>query len=440
MPYLFLSYARADADGHLERFFKDLCEEVRARTGLRFDDIGFRDVQNVPLGTDWRVRLSEAIASARVFVALSSPSYFNSDMCGREWQMFAELTRARQPGVTDPPGNLLPITWFPTKQLPDAARWLQHSHADLGEVYMKEGLNYLARLKRYRDDYDEFVVRLAQQIEAAAGEHPPPPPPSPPDLSSTPSAFLIGPSTGETERERVERHAFHPGLPTAPADPAPHGPHHVTFVIVAAPMQEIAEIREDTHFYDTNPFRWSPYRPRSSRRICVSAQRVAAAKEMTSELARAFADTSIAELHAKAKARNQILALIVDVWTAQLAPYRQVLLAYDGNYEGNAKWTSPVLVPWSEADAELVALFAVRRADLGRAFPAISSRGEALFRDDIPTHEHFKTTLDEVLTLAQSRILVSGDVRRRAGGDRQIERPFLSPPDDPSDDPPDEST
>lgn len=436
MPYLFLSYARADANGHLDRFLKDLCEEVRGRTGVRFEDIGFRDVQNVPLGTDWRVRLAEAIASARVFVALGSPSYFNSDMCGREWQMFAELTRARQPGVTGPPGNLLPIIWFPTKKLPGAAKWLQHSHADFGEVYTREGLNFLTRLKSYRDDYQRFVMRFAEHVVAAAGDRPPPPPPSPPDLSSTPSAFLVGPSTSDAERDRVERHAFGSSLPTAPADPDPHGPHHVTFVIVAAPLDEIVEIREFTHFYDANPFRWSPYRPRSSRWICVSAQNVANAKEMTSEVARALAGTSIAQLQAKAKARNQILALIVDVWTTNLEPYYKVLRDYDRDYARSTTWTSPVLVPWSEADAELVALVDARKADLSLAFPTISARGEALFRHDLPTHEKFETNLDEVLTLAQSRILVSGEVQRRAGGDRQIDRPFLSPPDDE----PDEST
>src|SRR5262245_8968775 len=111
MPYFFLSYARVDGNGYLEKFYADLCEGVRSRTGYRIDDIGFRDESNLQLGVNWSTALVDALTSARVFVALCSPSYFASENCGKEWQTFIHLAEDRR---GSPTADLLPITWTPT--------------------------------------------------------------------------------------------------------------------------------------------------------------------------------------------------------------------------------------------------------------------------------------------------------------------------------------
>jgi len=428
MPYFFLSYARDDADGYLDRFYKDLCEAVRAKTGLKLADVGFRDQTNMDVGDDWLASLGQAIASARVFVALCSPSYFASDMCGKEWQLFIDLARARGTGSTVQPSNLLPTTWFPTRQLPAAAERLQYSQQDLGEIYEKEGLNYLCRFTRYEDDYWNFVLRFADRIVAVGGTDPLPAPPSPPDLGATTNAFVVDrpvpppPAGSGSETD--------PGKPSttssATSTTGPHGPHHVTFVIVAAPLSEIQAIRGLTHFYDANPFRWAPYwspnQPESSERICISAQRVAVGKDMTSELTHALADTSIVDLLNTARERNQILALIVDVWTTRIDAYRSVLLAYDADDTS----TSPVLVPWSDADVELSAVSDDQQAHLRTTLPLISERQDSLFRSKIPTIHEFRTDLNTALDTAQSRIFQFGRVVRQTGDDPPTERPFLA--------------
>lgn len=422
MPYFFLSYARDDADGHLDKFYQDLCNAVRAKTGKKLPEIGFRDQANMGLGDDWLYSLAEAIASAHVFVALCSPSYFASDMCGKEWQLFTELARARGTGATGQPSNLLPITWFPTTHLPAAAQRLQHFHENLGDVYNREGLNYLCRFKRHEDDYWNFVMRFADRIVEVGKTGPPPAPASTPDLEETANAFVVDRPVPPPPVESGSG----PGKPfvasTATSAPGPHGPHHVTFVIVAAPLSEIQELRDLTHFYDANPFRWSPYQPDSPERICISAQRVAVGKDMTSELAHALAGTSIVDLLKQARERNQILALIVDVWTTHIETYHTVLLAYDADDTS----TSPVLVPWSKDDPELSAHSEDHQAQLRTILPRISERQDSLFRSRIPTIDDFRTDLDTMLDIAQSRIFQSGRVVRDTGDDPPGRRPFLT--------------
>lgn len=422
MPYFFLSYAQVDSDGYLDKFYSDLCEAVRARTGLGPRDIGFRDQSSLEIGTDWPTGLAEVLASTRVFVAVCSPSYFASDLCGREWQLFTEL---RKPAPSDSVGQaatLLPITWIPTATLPEVARRLQHFHEDLGEVYKREGVHFLSRLNRFRDDYQTFVTRLAERI-VAAGEHPAPRPDLlVPDLESAPNAFLAETAARNAGIDRVALRPTGSTLPEKAHALATGGPRHVNFVVVAAPAHELAQLRRETHFYGPTPHDWAPYRPLSTQRICVFAQNIASTRDLTSALE--TAEQSIIELLVRARENNEVVVLIVDVWTTKLDPYYRVLTEYD---ERNAP-TSAIMVPWNEADDEMHDRFDELRAALSRALPNNTARADPVFRSAIPTLEKFQEALEEVLAEVQSRIFHFGLVARRAGGDRIVERPVLSPP------------
>lgn len=427
MPYFFFSYARADDDGHLNRFYRDLREAVRSRTGLRADEIGFRDQANLPVGVTWTSELGTALATARVFVALCSPSYFASDTCGREWQMFSELARQRQARGGTVPVNLLPIVWIPSTNMPEIASRVQHSHEELGKLYMREGLQFLARLKRYRDEYHLFVTRLAERIVAVGGSSNPRMPPQVPALEDVANAFatdtpptVIAPNNRGGRRSRGSS-TRRPG--SASVTP-PRGPRHVHFVVVAAPTYKIGRIRQDTQFYGRSAYDWAPYKPEFPQRVCVFAQHIASSHDLTSTLA--TAESSIVDLLAEAKERNEPVVLIVDVWTTKLSPYQAVLIEYD---ELNVP-TSAVMVPLNETDEEIRERFDELRDDLQHAFPNNSARGDDVFKVDIPTHERLQAELEEIFVLMKSRIIQIGNVRRRAGGNRTVERPVLTRPDE----------
>ena len=434
MPYFFLSYASADGDGYVDRFYRDLCEAVRARTGHPADDVGFRDRSGIAVGATWPHAISAALASARVLVAVCSPSYFASETCGKEWQLFTELTRRRAAAAGGRTDALLPIVWIPTASPPEVARRIQHTHEGFGATYRREGLHFIARLHRYRDDYHMFVVRLAERIVEAAGDAPLPPPVSVPDLTATRNAFepspghppapvraaagaATPPATARDDRQPAAAwHAYGEGPVT------PGGPRHVTFVVVAAPSAEVAAVRRDLRAYGPGPFDWVPYRPASGQRIAVFAQNVASARDLTSALR--SVEQPIAELLAQARRRNEIVVLLVDVWSTSLEPYRRLLADYD---ERNAPATA-VLVPWNAADGETSERSDELRQALCHALPNNTARGDTVYRPSLPTIAAFREALEEVLAEAQARVFKLGAVTRHPGAGRAVERPLLGRP------------
>ena len=46
MPYFFLSYARGTDDGHVKKFFADLCNELRRQLGTNEEEVGFLACQH----------------------------------------------------------------------------------------------------------------------------------------------------------------------------------------------------------------------------------------------------------------------------------------------------------------------------------------------------------------------------------------------------------
>src|SRR5262249_31558157 len=89
----FLSYARKDAnlfghpdqpDSHFETFFQRLSQRVQHLTG----GSGFVDRTNIQAGQDWPDALAAALQTAETIVCMYSASYFQSEYCGKEMQVF----------------------------------------------------------------------------------------------------------------------------------------------------------------------------------------------------------------------------------------------------------------------------------------------------------------------------------------------------------------
>ena len=90
-PRAFLSYTHFD-DKALGGAIKTLREAlewaVQARTGMSFRI--FQDVEDINPGENWEKKLASAIENADLFVPILTPSFFTSDYCCREAQMFLE--------------------------------------------------------------------------------------------------------------------------------------------------------------------------------------------------------------------------------------------------------------------------------------------------------------------------------------------------------------
>jgi hypothetical protein len=109
----FFSYAHNDTLApHLDAFFKDLNTRVRLMTGTTTD--GFRDDQKIRAGDVWSALVASELQTTPAIVCMYSPSFFNSQVCACEMQVFLERRAAymnRQAGSL--PANIIPVLWIP---------------------------------------------------------------------------------------------------------------------------------------------------------------------------------------------------------------------------------------------------------------------------------------------------------------------------------------
>ncbi len=487
--YFFLSYARADGeDGpFLARFFRDLRHEVRARCGHpRADEVGFLDTSSIRPGDAWSRELASALARCRTFVAICSPTFFTSEYCGREWQVFEDRLRHLEETGAGRAPVLLPVMWIPLRPPPSILARLQYNHEDLGQEYAKFGLRYLLQLNRNHDEYQEFLVALSDRIVRLAAETALPPMAEIPGFDTVPSAF-----DQWGDRRPVPPRSEVPELIQDPVPP----PHSVASTEAEAdqgtglagteptthPVTGPTSILESTA--GTGPATYiGPRGDRDGPSTAVRTQEagpepadhVGGLKRVTfvlavtsaSELAAlrrhlsyygsqydewkpyhphhkqrvcvsaqfiaagqemssdiVMLQTGISTLLKRSRTRNEIVVFIVDLWTATMEPFRTALLEYDQRNEP----TTGVLVPWNPDDEETHENRERLFETLASTLPNNMLRRDGLFQEQVQSHEEFADALVQILTDLHERIFAGQTIfRQRPPSHRR--RPFLNGP------------
>jgi FxsC-like protein len=246
-PYFFLSYAhsdplaasptedldklvRADPDQLVRKFFYDLTEAVREHASRKPGLVsGFFD-QEVPVGSDWKHRLTQALSTAQVFVPLYSVGYLAMAWPGRELACFRQ--RVERAGFANPVRRFVPVLWAPLVGAQDPPGLHEAlASSDTEPDYAENGLWALLRLRPYRQSYLAVVHRLARQIVDLAEKNPI----NPVALSQVP----------DIEKVKSE---FPPAAPLA------------AFVIeVAAPTLAVLSEGSDPQAYGETPVQWRPF-------------------------------------------------------------------------------------------------------------------------------------------------------------------------------------
>src|SRR5215831_18360998 len=91
---LFFSYAHGDDATWIDAFRRSLCRGLEERLGSRVSV--WQDEQNLRLGLNWKAEIKEAICGAAAFLAICSPSYFNSVWCREERKVFLSYHHAEE--------------------------------------------------------------------------------------------------------------------------------------------------------------------------------------------------------------------------------------------------------------------------------------------------------------------------------------------------------
>jgi len=220
MPYPFvLSYARKDAkvngvlpDPHFEAFISRLNQRVTHLTGKP----GIVDTTNILAGQDWPDELADALRTAHTLVCLYSPSYFESEYCGKEMQVF--LNRRRNyihENGGKKPANIIPVLWHSVpRRIPKTLPKIQYQATKLNSD--RYGAWDLGDRQGNRE-LIEFADQIAFRVRDALDETPLP------ELVERPYIGLV-------------RSAFCPTLPLQEFDLpiTTCGPDAVTFVYASS--------------------------------------------------------------------------------------------------------------------------------------------------------------------------------------------------------------
>jgi TIR domain-containing protein len=185
-PFFFTSYARLDNNKHtkLGEALDELRERVRGKLGAtRADEVGFFDLEDIQTGQRWIERLGGVVARCRVFVCFCSRTYFNREVCGKEFEVFRKRLAVPAPGAR----YVFPVIWDKCV-LPAALGAYHADNAGFPREYFDDGLCALRRLRR-EAEYETTIEALATAIAAAANDPPLPPGVPVVDFDGVPSAF-----------------------------------------------------------------------------------------------------------------------------------------------------------------------------------------------------------------------------------------------------------
>ena len=112
---------------------------------------------------------------------------------------------------------------------------------------------------------------------------------------------------------------------------------------------------------------------------------------------------------ARAHRYNQMVVLLVDVWSTKLGRYQTVLHEYDQRNEP----TTAVIIPRNPEDAESQAHSGELTEGVRQTFINNALRhDDVMFRSSVLTHEAFGADLQVVLEVARNRLFMKGTVYR----------------------------
>jgi hypothetical protein len=169
----FASYARLDNDKkRLRNVILDLRERVRGRLGAANPaEVGFFDqVDGILTAQTWQDVLGEAARHANVLVCFCSNTYFNSEYCANEFEVFRRrLNASGAAGATL--RVIIPVVWD-VSAVPRAVSRYEETDESSGfpSDYRQQGLLALKRNKtqKYQSRYNQTLDALTAVIHDAA--------------------------------------------------------------------------------------------------------------------------------------------------------------------------------------------------------------------------------------------------------------------------------
>lgn len=405
--WFFLSYARLDRDDDpfecVRKFYSDLDREIRLKKTIKDGSAGFYDGIGIQQGDQWPDALGSALNACRALICMYSPSYFDSEYCGKELALFnSRLDKflSGAPDGTERPKLIIPVLLFPPHELgsiPNVLAETQYFDDDYPEIYRQEGLRYLFRRvnTELKDKYQDLLDVVVKKLLKATAALSPPPLPALPDIKILPSAFHSPPSiaAGAVVSKEIS------------------GPRYADFVYVAGKRDEIQPLGRNVDNYGVEgELDWKPYLPESPDEVGLIAQ--SAATKEGFRYQRVPLDANLLSFINDAETNNRIVILIVDSWTLRVQKYKQWMQDYDRLNFANCA----ALVVWNDKDTDTVRdrvglEFVVRQTFLYKA----RVKDPNSFIDNIGSSTDLTSSLSIALQKVSAQIIETNNLRRIEG-------------------------
>jgi FxsC-like protein len=336
-------------------------------------------------GHEWPWRLSNALATCRVFVPLYSRRYFKSEHCGKEWFAFnrrALNQAAKKGGRVE---TIVPALWIPVRdgQFPEATRSVQFKPSDFGSLYAEHGFYGIMKVGRWRDAYEEAAYLLARRIVDAA-EVSPVEPGTASQYESLPAAFGGDSGVGGT----------------GPGD-------KLLRLTVVAPGRDELPAGRDPAYYGRDAREWNPYRQEAVRPLADHAADLARSLSYTPTVGDLYQHQTRL-LSGESPSAPEVL--LIDPWAMMQSEYQEMLRRLDAM---DKPWVQVVVV-WNQQDTQTHEDAKEIRAALDAALPLKLRAGRAtssLAVRGVPSLEDFGVVLPAMIAAAGRHYLRSAPIR-----------------------------
>src|SRR5262244_1772570 len=411
MSYLFfLSYAREDnkSDGLVGKFYEDLCKDIADKIGAPSGAVGFFDGAEIGAAAVWDDKLASALQQSSVFIALYSPYYFQKKFCGKEWAVFRPRVEAYAKGLpqgAEFPGLMFPVLWqsenYVLPRIPAALCKIQYKYDAYGEAYARQGLRVMMRNRKFRQQYDDFIPVLADDIIKAAQKHTLPALPNLPPLDHV-----------------IETFPLQTAIPAPVAQPQPAGanPRYVKFIFLAGRRQELQPFRISLDPYGESGGEWRPWLPDPKDEVDLLVQDVIQRERLISDGVIRL-DNELSKRLDEAENYNKIVVIMVDLWTLRLESYRKLM---HDVVDPKQLVNCVIVVPWNPQDVETINQRQLLENLLQATFERRTANDSPDLLTQIDSATKMKDRLAAMLQITRSKIIKRADVLRKAIGAESI--------------------
>jgi FxsC-like protein len=264
----------------------------------------------------------------------------------------------------------------------------------------------MLRNKKFKQQYDDFISVLSDDLIDAAQAHKLPALPNLQPLDQVAETFPA--QAGDLAPVHAQGAQGAQGQPQV----AGANPRYVKFIFLAGRRQELQPFRASLDPYGESGGEWRPWLPDPRDEVDLLVQDVIQCERLISDGAIPL-DNELEKRLKEAENGNKIVVIVVDLWTLRLEDYRKHMRdVVDPKQFVNCV----IVVPWNPQDAEAANQRQTLEMLLQATFVNRTANDSPDLLTQIDSATKMKDRLAAMLQVTRSKIIKRAEVLRKATG------------------------